>query len=104
MLVSFLEVLDNLDRALEAAGDRANDPLVQGVSLVRQQFLATLESLGVQRVDPLGQPFDPSKHEAVTTVAADGTPDNQVCGVIRPGYLMGDDVLRPAMVAVTRTS
>jgi molecular chaperone GrpE len=105
MLVSFLEVLDNLDRALEAAGDRANDPLVQGVSLVRQQFLSTLESLGVQRLDPLGQPFDPSKHEAVTTIAAaGGTPDGQVCGVIRPGYLMGDDVLRPAMVAVARTT
>jgi molecular chaperone GrpE len=104
MLVSFLEVLDNLDRALEAAGDRANDPLIQGVSLVRQQFLATLESLGVQRVDPLGQPFDPSKHEAVTTVASEATPDGQVCGVIRPGYLMGDDVLRPAMVAVSRTT
>jgi molecular chaperone GrpE len=105
MLVSFLEVLDNLDRALEAAGDRANDALVQGVSLVRQQFLATLESLGVRRLDPIGQPFDPARHEAVSMVGApEGTPAGQVCGVIRPGYLMGDDVLRPAMVAVTRAS
>ncbi len=52
LIVSFLEVLDNLDRALSAAGDRADDPFVRGVSIVRQQFLTTLEGLGVQRVDP----------------------------------------------------
>jgi molecular chaperone GrpE len=100
-LVSFLEVLDNLDRALDAAGDRATDPFVQGVSLVRQQFLVTLESFGVARVDPLGQPFDPSKHEAVSTVAASAAfPEGRICGVIRPGYLIGEEVLRPAQVAV----
>jgi molecular chaperone GrpE len=105
MLVSFLEVLDNLDRAMAAAGpDRAADPLVQGVSLVRQQFLATLEGLGVTRVDPDGQPFDPSRHEAVTSVAADGLPDGQVVGVVKPGYLIGDEVLRPAQVAVARAT
>src|ERR1051325_6216897 len=66
MLVSFLEVLDNLDRALDHAAERAADPFVQGVSLVRQQFLATLEGFGVTRIDPMGQPFDPSQHEAVS--------------------------------------
>ena len=103
MIVSFLEVLDNLDRALEVAGGRADDPLVKGVSLVRQQFLVTLESFGVTRVDPLGQPFDPARHEAVSMVAATAdSPDGLVCGVVRPGYLMGDDVLRPAQVAVAQ--
>ena len=102
MLVSFLEVLDNLDRAIEAAADRAADPLVHGVSLVRQQFLSTLESLGVQRLDPLGQPFDPTKHEAVATLPVTTTaPEGHVAGVVRPGYLMGEEVLRPAMVAVS---
>jgi molecular chaperone GrpE len=101
MLVSFLEVLDNLDRALAAATDRGDDPFVQGVSLVRQQFLTTLETFGVSRVEPLGQPFDPLRHEAVSTVAASGVwPAGQVCGVVRPGYLIGDEVLRPAQVAV----
>jgi len=103
MLVSFLEVLDNLDRALEAADGRPDDPVVQGVSLVRQQFLTTLESFGVARVDPLGEPFDPERHEAVSTVGAtEDAPDGQVCGVVKPGYLIGDEVLRPAMVAVAR--
>lgn len=103
LLASFLEVIDNLDRALDAAGDRVDDPFVQGVSLVRQQFLSTLEGLGVVREDPLGQPFDPSRHEAVTTLSAAGdTPNGHVVGVVKPGYLIGDDVLRPAMVAVTK--
>jgi len=103
ILVSFLEVLDNLDRALEAAADRSEDPFVQGVSLVRQQFLQTLSGFGVERIDPLGQPFDPDRHEAVSTVAAsDVTPDGHVCGVIKPGYVIADEVLRPAMVAVAR--
>jgi molecular chaperone GrpE len=101
LLVSFLEVLDNVDRALAAAADRPDDPLVKGVSLVAQQFLGVLEGLGVTRVDPLGSAFDPSRHEAVATApAGNGVPAGQVVGVIRPGYVMGDEVLRPAMVAV----
>jgi len=100
VLVSFLEVLDNLDRALEAAPDEA-DAFVQGVSMVRQQFLATLDGMGVTRIEALGQPFDPARHEAVTTVAATpDQPEGRVCGVIKAGYVIGDDVLRPAMVAV----
>ena len=101
LIAGFLEVLDNLDRALDAAADRANDPFVQGVAIVRQQFLATLESLGVRRLDPIGQPFDHALHEAVTTVAAQpNTEPGTIVGVIRPGYTMGDEVLRPAQVAV----
>jgi molecular chaperone GrpE len=101
LIVSFLEILDNLDRALESAAARNDDPFVQGVSLVRQQFIATLEGLGVRRLDPLGQPFDPSRHEAVSTLAAsDATPSGVVAGVIRPGYTIDDEVLRPAQVAV----
>jgi molecular chaperone GrpE len=100
LIVNFLDVLDNLDRALASAEGR-DDPFVQGVSLVRQQFLSTLEGLGVRRVDPLGQPFDPASHEAVSTLAAqNGVPPGTVTGVIRPGYLIGDEVLRPAQVAV----
>lgn len=104
VVVSFLEVLDNLDRALEAAGDRS-DPFVQGVGLVHQQFLSTLDALGVTRVDPVNQPFDPNTQEAVSSVpAASPELDGVVVGVVRRGYVMGDDVLRPAQVAVARSS
>jgi molecular chaperone GrpE len=101
VIVSFLEVLDNLDRALEAGAAKGEDPFVQGVALVRQQFLATLEGLDVRRLDPAGQPFDPAFHEAVSTVPA-ASPDQAglVIGVVRPGYRLGDEVLRPAQVAV----
>ncbi len=102
LIVSFLEVLDNLDRALASTDGRPADPFAQGVSLVRQQFLTTLEGLGVRRLEPIGLPFDPSQHEAVSSVAADeGTAAGTVVGVVRPGYLIGDDVLRPAQVAVS---
>ncbi len=101
LLISFLDVLDNLDRALAAACDRPDDPFVQGVSLVRQQFLSTLEGLGVSRINPLGELFDPARHEAATTVSAGpDVPEGEIMGVIKPGYLIGDEVLRPAMVAV----
>jgi molecular chaperone GrpE len=101
LIVGFLEVLDNLDRALDAASGRADDPFVQGVAIVRQQFLATLDGLGVRRLEPIGQPFDHAWHEAVTTVASDGAAPGTVVGVIRPGYAIGDEVLRPAQVAVS---
>ena len=102
LIAGFLDVLDNLDRALDAAGDRAADPFVHGVSMVRQQFLSTLESLGVRPISPMGQPFDPARHEAVTSVASTGSyPAGTVVGIIRTGYLIGEEVLRPAQVAVT---
>jgi molecular chaperone GrpE len=102
LIASFLDVLDNLDRAL-AVAPQGDDPFVQGVGLVRQQFLSTLEGFGVTRLDPVGHPFDHERHEAVTTVPASASaPDGTVVGIVRPGYLIGDEVLRAAQVAVAR--
>jgi molecular chaperone GrpE len=107
VFVNLLEVVDNLDRAIDAAlktGTAATDPLLQGVELVRQQFLSKLEGFGVKRILSEGQPFDPALHEAVTTVPApDPASDGLVLGIIAQGYRIGDDVLRPAMVAVGKT-
>jgi len=108
ILADLLDVVDNLDRALDAA--RANaaaervDTLLQGVELVKRQFLAKLEGFGVTRIASEGQPFDPALHEAVSAVPA-ATPDQDgvVIGVIRHGYRIGDDVLRPASVAVAKS-
>ncbi|MCA1563644.1 MAG: nucleotide exchange factor GrpE [Acidobacteria bacterium] len=104
MLADLLEVVDNLDRAIDAArSEAAASPLMQGVEMVRRQFLAKLSGLGVTRIEPLHQPFDPSRHEAVTTVLATSPEqDGMVVGVIAHGYVIGDDVLRPASVAVAR--
>ena len=104
VLVSLIEVVDNLDRAIDAAktaGKSSGDPLLQGVEMVQQQFLAKLDGFGVKRIDALGSDFDPLLHEAVTTVpAADDSADGRVVGVIAHGYRIGDEVLRPALVAV----
>ena len=104
ILADLLEVVDNLDRAIES-GARAASPqvLLQGVELVRRQFLSKLEGLGVRRIDVSGAAFDPLVHEAVTTVpAASPEQDGQVVGVVREGYTIGGEVLRPAAVAVAK--
>ena len=107
ILADLLDVVDNLDRAVDAAragsGDKV-DSLIQGVDIVRRQFLAKLEGFGVRRIESAGQPFDPSVHEAISAVpATDAAPDGTVVGVIRHGYRIGDDVLRPASVAVAKS-
>ena len=104
ILAEMLEVLDNLDRALDAARQGGSqDALLQGVEMVRRQFLAKLESFGVTRIEADHLPFDPMLHEAISSVPAT-SPDQDgiVVGTIRPGYRIGDDVLRPAAVAVAR--
>jgi molecular chaperone GrpE len=108
ILADLLDVVDNLDRALDAARSSAApdrvDTLLQGVEMVRQQFLAKLEGFGVKRLESAGQKFDPALHEAVSAVPA-ATPDQDgtIVGVIRHGYRIGDDVLRPAAVAVAQS-
>ncbi len=108
VLVGLLEVVDNLDRAIDAsrkAGKNAGDPLLQGVEMVQQQFLAKLDGFGVKRIDALGAAFDPALHEAVTALPApDAASDGRVMGVITHGYRIGDEVLRPALVAVGKSN
>jgi molecular chaperone GrpE len=102
MLSDLLDILDNLDRALEAAGGPASgDALQSGVEMVRRQFLATLERYGVRTLDAMGQAFDPALHEAAAVVPTmDQAQDGRIVGVIRQGYFVGEDVLRPSVVAV----
>jgi molecular chaperone GrpE len=107
VLIGLLEVLDNLDRAVEAAraaGTSASDPLLQGVDLVRQQFVGKLNGFGVTRIETANASFDPLLHEAVSVVPTDNPiDDGRIVGVVRSGYRIGDDVLRPALVAVAKS-
>jgi len=102
VLADLLDVVDNLDRAVDAARAAGAGPaLLQGMELVRAQFLAKLDGHGVRLLDAIGRPFDPALHEAVTTVpVTDPAQDGVVVGVIRQGYALRDEVLRPAVVAV----
>ena len=106
VLNEMLEVLDNLDRAIDAGAQAGSaGSLLQGVEMVRRQFLSKLESLGVTRIDAVSQQFDPSLHEAITTVPTT-SPEQEgvIAGVIRHGYRIGADVLRPAAVAVAKAA
>ncbi|HEX5474745.1 MAG TPA: nucleotide exchange factor GrpE [Vicinamibacterales bacterium] len=105
ILVGFLEVVDNLERAIEAARQPGVSPdvVLQGIDLVRQQFLSRLQGLGVERITSERVPFDPQLHEAVSAVPVqDAALDGTIVGVVRQGYRIGDDVLRPALVAVAK--
>jgi molecular chaperone GrpE len=108
VLIGLLEVLDNLDRAVEAArtaGTSPDDALLQGVDMVRQQFLGKLNGFGVNRIDTESASFDPLLHEAVSVVPTDNADDDgRIVGVVRSGYRIGDEVLRPALVAVAKSS
>jgi molecular chaperone GrpE len=105
ILSELLEVVDNLERALDAARRSPSaDALLQGVEMVRRQFLSKLEGLGVKPIESGDGRFDPALHEAVSTVPASAPDqDGMVVGVIRQGYRIGDDVLRPAAVAVAKS-
>ena len=101
VLVELLDVLDNLDRAIAAAPAGSESPLLKGVELVRDQFLAKLEGLGVTRVEALGKPFDAARHEAVSTTPVTApAQEGAIVAVLREGYAIGDDLLRPASVVV----
>jgi len=105
ILSELLDVIDNLDRALDSARQSPSpDALLQGVDMVRRQFLSKLEGLGVRPIPAASTKFDPSVHEAISTVPATSVDqDGMVVGVIRQGYRIGDDVLRPAAVAVAKS-
>jgi molecular chaperone GrpE len=107
VLAELLDVVDNLDRAIaaaeEAAGasNEAAEKLAHGVRLVRDQFLAKLGSFGVSRVPSLGEKFDAARHEAITTApVASPEQDGVVISVVKEGYAIGEELLRPASVVV----
>jgi molecular chaperone GrpE len=95
-----LPALDNLDRALAAAA--ADDPLLEGVRLVRSELSAALARVGVESFAPLGQKFDPALHEAMATTshAGSGGEEGAIVEVYQPGYRLGEQIIRPARVVV----
>ena len=101
-VIELLPVLDNLERAIKA-GQEAGEtgPLVQGVTMVQGLFLDMLKRLGVERIDAMGQPFDPNLHEALVQQPSKDHPPNTVIHVEQHGYKMNDRVIRPAKVVVS---
>jgi len=98
-----LPIVDNLERALQAA-PAAEDPLRKGVELIHKQMLDLLRKRGVKPIEALGADFDPNFHQAVIHEASAAHREGEVMQELQRGYLLGDRLLRPAMVKVAKSA
>jgi len=103
LLKKLLPAIDNLQRAAEYR-ERGTPPeqIVDGVLATVKQFESLLDTEGIRRIDTVGKPFDPALSEAVGTSPDGSVPDNTVLHEARGGYMIGDEVLRPAQVIVSK--
>ena len=95
----FLAVYDNLERAAAAPGGE-DDPHKKGLEMIFTQYKELLKKLGVEEIEAQGQPFDPERHAAVMHVDDENLGENEVAQVFQAGFLMGDRVIRHAVVQV----
>jgi molecular chaperone GrpE len=101
LIRDLLPVLDNLDRALAAGrGTAGAATVVEGVELIQRELLRVLEKNGLTRFSAVGQPFDPTRHEAIARIVSAEQPPNTVVAETAPGYMLQGRLLRAAMVAV----
>jgi len=99
-----LPVRDSLERGLEAASDPAAtvEALTEGKQLIMKMLAKAMGDHGLTTIDPVGEPFDPEKHEAMTMLTSDQHAENTVIDVIEKGYQLHDRLIRPAKVVVSR--
>jgi molecular chaperone GrpE len=103
LIVALLEPLDTFDRALQMPITAENiNTFKEGIVMTAKELLNTLSRFGVKESDPLGNPFDPLKHEALSSEETDAYPPGHICRVFKKAYLMHDKVIRPAQVVVAR--
>jgi molecular chaperone GrpE len=96
-----LPIVDDFDRALaHVPPELQGNPWVNGVSMVQRKLVKLLDDNGVTQFDPVGEMFDPTRHEAIGTDDEGDAPSGQVTTTMQQGYLIGDKVLRPALVKV----
>ena len=98
VVTQFLPVYDNLERALKQ--DTEDEAYKKGVEMTMTQFCSTLEKLGVTEIDCLGKKFDPTLHNAVMHVEDEEKGENEIVEVFQKGFMLGDKVIRFAMVKV----
>jgi molecular chaperone GrpE len=101
LLTELLPLVDDMQRALRAEGNDA-DPIRKGVELIHKQLVEILRKRGVRPIEALGADFDPHYHMAVAHEHADDKRDGEVIEEFRRGYMLGDRLLRPAMVKVAK--
>ncbi|MCX6552052.1 MAG: nucleotide exchange factor GrpE [Acidobacteria bacterium] len=104
VLQDLLPIVDDLELALKAdSGGEGAGAYRKGVELIHKQLVELLKKRGVRAIDALGADFDPHVHQAVTTETIEGRRDGEVIEEYRRGYLIGERLLRPAMVKVARS-
>ncbi len=96
-----LTIIDNFERALDAARNTGDGTIVEGLELIHRQLTETLAKHGIEPMVALDQPFDPSRHEAVMQQPRDDVPEGTVVADLGRGYRLRDRVLRPTKVAVS---
>ena len=96
---AILPVADNIDRALAQENVSAED-MKKGVEMIANQFKASFEKLGIREIGQVGEPFDPALHNAVAHIESDELGENVISAVFQKGYMLGDKVVRHAMVQV----
>jgi molecular chaperone GrpE len=102
LIKELLPVVDNMERAIKASTNGGTgDALIQGVDLTLKQLIGTLGKFGVQPIESVGQPFDPSLHQAVSQVPSESVPEQHVAEEYQKGYRLHDRILRAAMVSVS---
>jgi len=100
VLEGLIPVLDGFEQALAAHREAEYDNYRKGFELIYKQLLDAVTKLGVERIDPLGKPFDPHLHQAVDRAETSDQKDGTILQVFQPGYVFHGRVLRPAMVRV----
>ena len=102
-------VADNMERALKALDDELREKadaavkgLLDGVELTERELLKVLEKHGVRKLEPQGQKFDPHRHQAMFEVPDESVPAGTVVQVVQSGYMIGERVLRPALVGIAK--
>ncbi len=107
LLQNLLPVLDSLEKAIEAseaAGQSEDDPQLEGIKLCSKLFINVLTKEGIEALDPLGEPFDPNLHEALSMIENPDLEPNSVMTVIQKGYRLNERLVRPAKVMVSKAS
>jgi len=106
LVKELLPVIDNLERAVETSADHedAVNCILEGVDMTLKEILKVLEKFAVKAVDAVGNPFDPTYHQAVMQEESEDHPDNTVIKELQKGYTIHDRLLRPSMVVVAKAA
>ena len=101
-----LPVIDSLEKAVEAEVASGNEmnPLREGVEMTLSMFLSSISKFNLEQINPVGQPFDPSLHEAMSMVEVPNAEPNTVIAAMQKGYTLNGRLVRPAMVMVSKNS